>query len=513
MRNTILLLCILGTAASTSTQAQRPGPPGDQREQALGQHRGATHADRRARGAATADSLFLSPEQRTSVERLTHQLRADLQASRAIGERDDDSRDRARVLMQRYQSDIAALLSPEQASRLQEIHVLKGGDAGGRGPVDDADRTARRDSLKSAVRVRYVQLKPMYGELAQLRRDSVHAAMLELRIAFDRELTASERDDIDALRSAMSAQRKSFKADLAGSDEELAHAAVKAAREAFAREHEAEISAVRSIVERHEAALSEVRVRLKAKELAWAAEADAIRAKYLSPEELQRSGDHRRHASHDDGAAEAGHRRHGGSGGRTEGDPSEGASIRRDSHAQRGAIRFLLMKPGETEEDSIEREDSFGESRMNVYPNPAATSTNVDFDVRANGPVRVELIDLSGRVLQVLLNERRAVGQVRLSVELPAGAGSALLRIVDAQGVRTQVVAKADKAPALGGGVAALHEADAGEEEDEAEDGRGPAGAVHRLPAFEDLDDAVDESAGAGDGEDDAEDLLDVHGL
>ncbi len=448
MRNFILILLFLGLAAGALAQNRHHGGHGG--------HGG--HGQGRERLTALADSLDLSPTQRADFDRLTRQLRTDLLALREGGQRDERSRAAAKDLMQGYQADVKALLTPAQTLRLGELRSAR--------KADRADGSQRRDSMRTALRERQAELRPMYEELSELRRDKVRATMAALRTDFDKELTEGERADIEALRKAMRAQRNAMRGQYKGfagaGDKDAARAAIKEAREKFATEHSAEIERVRQIAERHETDLLAVRAQLKEAEASWAAEADAIRAKYLSADELARRRErhdrHDRHGHHERGAGHGGgdHRGHRGHGpeksGARHGDERNAESKAGDGHQhreERGAMRFLLMTPGEPTAnvaglDDTDLGESFGESRINVYPNPATSATTVDFDVRADGPVRVELIDASGRVLRVLLDERRETGSARLSVDLPANAGSTLLRITDVKGVRTQVVAKAD---------------------------------------------------------------------
>ncbi len=80
-------------------------------------------------------------------------------------------------------------------------------------------------------------------------------------------------------------------------------------------------------------------------------------------------------------------------------------------------------------------------SKVEVFPNPAGNRTNVQFEIRQSGPVKVELIDAAGKVQQVLLNERREAGNIKLEIDLSQnGNPTSILRITDALGVRTQMV-------------------------------------------------------------------------
>lgn len=71
---------------------------------------------------------------------------------------------------------------------------------------------------------------------------------------------------------------------------------------------------------------------------------------------------------------------------------------------------------------------SFGISR--IYPNPFNAEANLDFEVRVDGPVTMDLFDLQGRFVRRVLEETRFAGQNR--VHLAAGdlaSGIYLLRL------------------------------------------------------------------------------------
>ncbi|MBF9143327.1 T9SS type A sorting domain-containing protein [Hymenobacter properus] len=82
-------------------------------------------------------------------------------------------------------------------------------------------------------------------------------------------------------------------------------------------------------------------------------------------------------------------------------------------------VMFLLMEPAATE--STER--TLGATSF--YPNPAAATSQLDYEVKKAGPVTVNLLDKNGNQLRTLLNEPNAekgahTQTLNLS-DLPAG--------------------------------------------------------------------------------------------
>jgi Secretion system C-terminal sorting domain len=52
-------------------------------------------------------------------------------------------------------------------------------------------------------------------------------------------------------------------------------------------------------------------------------------------------------------------------------------------------------------------------SSMMIYPNPATESTTIDYAVGTEGYVKIELLDLSGKLIKNVLNENMISGFYR----------------------------------------------------------------------------------------------------
>jgi len=198
----------------------------------------------------------------------------------------------------------------------------------------------------------------------------------------------------------------------------------RAKMRAFMDTHQTEVKAVRDIVKNHKSELAEVRAELDASKVQWKIDAEIIRAKHLTPEQIAQ------HKAHDAKRKEM-HMKHGKSEHRAKRPEREGSF----SSADRGAFMFLLMDPNSLEADGFEELES---EKLSVYPNPAADQTTLKFEVRSAGPVRVELLDVSGKVVQTVLEADRQAKTYELPVKLPASIGKVgLFRVTDVKGVRT----------------------------------------------------------------------------
>ena len=63
---------------------------------------------------------------------------------------------------------------------------------------------------------------------------------------------------------------------------------------------------------------------------------------------------------------------------------------------------------------------SQGASAFNLFPNPASDITYLTYENKASGMVNLQLIDITGNQVAVLVNENQAVGQQKLAINLAA---------------------------------------------------------------------------------------------
>lgn len=77
-------------------------------------------------------------------------------------------------------------------------------------------------------------------------------------------------------------------------------------------------------------------------------------------------------------------------------------------------------------------EASFSSHSVDIFPNPSNTHFNISFDLSKNSHVKIELIDVTGRIVAVLLNENRSKGRVNKTIETASfEKGNYILKISD----------------------------------------------------------------------------------
>lgn len=367
-----------------------------------------------------AQLKIIHEEQRTAFAKLAEAL--------PEGQRPD--REKTRALMQESRKKMMEVLTPEQVEKLKaERQNHRGGGKG-------KHRSKMNEELRSDLRT--------------YRNNTITPKFAEVRSNFDKKLSATERSQISTLREAVRSElgeqglkrmterggqskgRHPEHKQEHGSKEKIApRDASSASRDeqrtkmrSFMETHQTEVKAVRDIVKNHQSELAEVRTELDAAKVQWKKDAAAIRAKHMTVEQLER------HKAHYAKRGEKHTKRHEGQGHSKY--PERDGSFNR---ADRGAFMFLLMEPSSMEAEGFEE---LASEKLSVYPNPAVDQTTLKFEVRSAGPVRVELIDVSGKVIKTVLEADREAESYELPVKLPGAMGnSGLFRVTDAKGVRT----------------------------------------------------------------------------
>jgi hypothetical protein len=79
---------------------------------------------------------------------------------------------------------------------------------------------------------------------------------------------------------------------------------------------------------------------------------------------------------------------------------------------------------GESEEQISDADE------LQVYPNPARTSLKVEYTLREESTVSIDLFDLSGKRISNLESQRKPAGHYKQSFDLNASRGLYLLKVI-----------------------------------------------------------------------------------
>ena len=87
---------------------------------------------------------------------------------------------------------------------------------------------------------------------------------------------------------------------------------------------------------------------------------------------------------------------------------------------------------------SAVKENSSLINQVTVYPNPATAETNISFVLQQNAAVKIEVLDLSGRIIATVLNENAQAGTVTQKINTADVAEGNYIVRINANGSITQ---------------------------------------------------------------------------
>lgn len=108
----------------------------------------------------------------------------------------------------------------------------------------------------------------------------------------------------------------------------------------------------------------------------------------------------------------------------------------RGGHLDKEA-KFLLMDPDALQENAKEVIEEF--NTISISPNPASILTNVTYEVKNAGQVRVEIRDEAGRIYDVIVNETLEAGTYTKSIETSKYQDKTYyISITDSKSIKTE---------------------------------------------------------------------------
>lgn len=92
-------------------------------------------------------------------------------------------------------------------------------------------------------------------------------------------------------------------------------------------------------------------------------------------------------------------------------------------------LSSLAIQEGPLGINSIEQ----NVSKVSIYPNPASEKINIDYTVAHTAPVKITLVDILGKTVDVLLNETKSVGNYNNSFNLKENLSGVYFIIINTQ--------------------------------------------------------------------------------
>lgn len=262
--------------------------------------------------------------------------------------------------------------------------------------------------------------RPIRREINAYFRANIMPVLRQQRQKLEPQLAAADRAQLATYRTQLNALKEQGRAlrqavaPAAGSPAGTRPALSPAQRE---QAHQLRFQAqgimlqVAEMARKYDGPISKLTEEVQPQKEKWAADIKGLVAKNATPEQQQKM------------AARQG-RRHGEGHGP--------GSLRKFFKP----ARFLFMDPNAPADAPAER----GIGGSSFYPNPAAATTQLEYDVKKAGPVRVELLDKDGNKLRTLLpeasQEKGTHSQALNLSDLPAG--TYLYKITTKSGTQTK---------------------------------------------------------------------------
>lgn len=344
----VALFCIL----SINLQAQRP--------------------QRAELGLKLKAELALTDGQWGEIQELREGMHTQMRALRENGP-DPSNREKAREIMEDYQTEFEAILNDEQKEKWAKM----------------------KENRKEGMERRRGRMQAMRNGKGLDKRAEIHGVLIEKRTELDQYISSSDQQMINELReklaiahTEMKSKMQERKKKISANDEDVRPhmqkrfgQGVKGKRshiqeEIFSEEDKANIE---SLVEKY---------------------ADQIDA--LTEELANRRPAH-----------------------------IEIPEEKRAMIAQKHKAHFLLMDPAKM----AERAETMDKRTISVYPNPGSTQQTISFDIQKAGEVSVEIIDKNGNIVQKVFNGSLEKGKNKLDVSIGNLKSDVYFyRITDAEG-------------------------------------------------------------------------------
>ncbi|UYZ61002.1 T9SS type A sorting domain-containing protein [Hymenobacter latericus] len=243
-------------------------------------------------------------------------------------------------------------------------------------------------------------------EVRTYLRENVMPVVRQQRQKLDAQMSSADKTQLETYRGQLkslgerqAALRKSFRPEGTPKGQRVPLTdAQKQQLQQLRTERKAVMENVARLAQKYDAQINRLAEEVKPQRDKWAADLQALSQKNLTPEQQQKR-------------AQWQQKRGNGSGNRQN---------------FFGPSRFLLMNPNAP----AKAERNAGTGRAALYPNPASSSQRLEYEVKKDGNVKVELLDERGKTLRTLFDGKQDKGTHSLDVNLAdLGRGTYLYKI------------------------------------------------------------------------------------
>jgi len=236
----------------------------------------------------------------------------------------------------------------------------------------------------------------------------------EMRTELDESISEEDKILIDELRQAFAERKEEEKNEIKEerkASKEIAKADIKELK-GIAEKYESEI---KDIFEKNKEFFDQKKAEIKEE---WKEKKEEWKEK-----EKERMEGRRNNRGNKENKVERKH-------------PQRDHAKSKGGHLAKGA-KFLLLDPDALKSDAKEIITDF--NTISVSPNPASVMTNVTYEVKNAGQVRVEIRDESGRIYDVLVNETLEAGTYTKAIETSKYQDKTYyISITDSKSIKTE---------------------------------------------------------------------------
>jgi len=334
------------------------------------------HSDKNGKIEHLKSSLELTDAQTEELKTVFETLREDTETT---------TREEKKIAMDKA---VAEVLTEEQLAKFQELKSDKRGL--------DSKRSKARNKKGRAQR-------------GLAKDDETTNRLKEMRTELDESISADDKLLIVELRESFADRKKNIKGQR-GSFKDLSDDEKKALKESKKIEREAMKADVKQLKTLTKVYESEIKSLFEENETFFEEKKAEQKEEWKAKKEEWKKQKKESKENRENGSVKDGQRAERKA---TRGDRAN-HRMGRSGHLSKGA-KFLLMDPNADQEDVQELAREL--NTISVSPNPAATMTNVTYEVKNAGPIRVEIRDESGRVYEVIANETLEAGTYTRAVE------------------------------------------------------------------------------------------------
>ncbi|KUG09681.1 T9SS type A sorting domain-containing protein [Solirubrum puertoriconensis] len=243
-------------------------------------------------------------------------------------------------------------------------------------------------------------------EVRAYLRENVMPVVRQQRQKLDAQMSGADKTQLETYRGQLKslgerqvALRKSFRPEGTPKGQRVPLTdAQKQQLQQLRTERKAVMENVARLAQKYDAQINRLAEEVKPQREKWAADLKALSQKNLTPEQQQKRAQWQQKRG-------------------------TGPGTRQNFF---GPSRFLLMNPNA----QVKAERNTGNGRAALYPNPASSSQRLEYEVKKDGNVKVELLDERGKTLRTLFDGKQDKGTHSLDVNLAdLGRGTYLYKI------------------------------------------------------------------------------------